>query len=295
MCYNVEERIFSMITKRKFWAIYAAFLSLMHLCLFGIFYLADYLPSIKLLEMSDAVYAILSYLSALIDFCLPIITAVVIFSIVKRSFKRAAIFSALLALTRIFYTFPYRYILFVTDTTYGFDSVDSVLQSTYVTLFGVFILWLRVLIFYFLIYYVTRHLTAKRMKCEMPAYKQKALTPKDKKKLLAKAADALDEELLQNSYFDLKEPVIAGIFSVAFLQFIISLIEEIVNAVIFIVQYKGFYSTGEILLMEFSFIFILIELIAAHLFSLVAKRLARKAVDRVVWEDDDEDDEEIII
>jgi hypothetical protein len=245
-------------------------LCLANLLIFARFYITDYLPSVNLLKVPDAVYFSLYYPAKLLEFSLTPLTAVIAFSLFYDSPKKLAVSSALLTLPRAFYLIPYYYLY---ENAYGNDSLESLTLSLFITIFGFIVLFLHLALLLLIFRSVMQFLIKRELKAQNPYLCKKEA----KTELCEKTAKMLPEEIAKKGFFDLSLPVIAGIFSVAFVEFLYPLINEIIRTVSFFEKYGTSYTVGEIFSIVFAFIFVLAELIAVHVLAVLLKNLTLRA------------------
>ena len=243
-------------------------LCLANLLVFLIFYITRYLPSVRLLELPDAVNYVFSYLSGLIDFLIAPLTAVTLFAMHSEGVKDTLITSLLLSLPRTVYLLPYYYLY---ENALGNDSLESTGLSLIITVGGIAVLCLRILLLVFVLKLVSSFIIGRRLCKETPYLGGKKKRGELKKEIGAR----LQEELPKKGFTDLSLPVVAAVFSVSLLEFLYPLIREIVSVVGFFTEYSS-YTPLEIFSITFAFIFLLIELVAAHTLGILLKDIALK-------------------
>ena len=237
---------------------------LANLLLFLRFYITDYLPSVNLLKVSDAVYYILYYPAKLIEFCIAPIAAVALFSLFHSDRKKLILSSLFLSLSRAVYLLPYYYLY---ENALGNDSLESIGLSLLISLGGIIILTVHILVLAIVFRFVMQRLIKKELCKELPYLARKEY----KEALASKINESMGAEFLRKSFFDLSIPVVSGIFTVSFLEFIYPLINEIIATVHFFAKAEGSYTTVEIFTIAFSFIFVLIELVVLHVLGILIK------------------------
>ncbi len=260
------------MTKKKYISFSLLSLSLLYLLVFISFYILDYLPSVRLLEVSDAVYYTVTTLASLVEYCLPILAAATGFALFAGDLKKSAIASLVLAAPRLFYLLPYYYLY---EIAYGNNSLESLGLSSLITLVMVIALTIHIFLLILIMHFVTLFVRARQLAPKHRPGKQN----KDERQMLRRQAwQELSEQIEHKALYDLSVPVTAGIFSAALLDFIYLLVLEVINAVKYLSEYSGSYTLEEIGLMAASFLFILLKLILAHTLAVTFKDLTCKAI-----------------
>ena len=202
------------------------------------------------------------FLNKFVEFALPALAAcLLIKGYIGGGMRSASYESVFFALTRIIYLLPYYYLYFI---AYGYDSVESILFSLAVSLFGALVMWGHVLILFLLMREVSAKIAIKDKIAALPQLQKKQIREENIKKLLAEGRKSFGTTDNMGKAFDFSHPLVAGIFAVAFGEFVIHLVREIVDTVAYLVDYAGYYRIGEIVFITISFLFILVELFASH-------------------------------
>ena len=203
-------------------------------------------------DVLGAIFEYVSYyLTKSLEFVAPPIIATVCYIILASNGKRSAILSALaISSARVFYTLPYYYVTFVTG--YAYDSIESLCLSAVASAFVIFLTLLGVFIS-IAIYAVILRITDKN---------------KDKQYDLSESA------------FDTSSPTIdflakgnRAILVFALARFAFSLVKEIIDTVMFLIEFRADYRAGEIITMLASFILLFLLLIVSYLLSAKVKNI----------------------
>ena len=240
---------------------------LANLLVFARFYLAEYLPSVNLLEMSDLVFYILYYPAKLIEFCLTPLSAIVAFTLYFDNRKKLIISSLFLAIPRVVYLFPYYYLY---ENAIGNNSVESIGLSLLISVFGAAVLFAHILLLTLVIRLATTVIIKKQLCKEFPALSER----ENKLKLKEKANEAFGSEIKKTEISDLGIPVVGGIFVMSLIEFIYPLVSEIMSTVSFFTRYGKSYTTAEIFSIAFAFLFVLAELVILHVLGVLMKNLS---------------------
>ncbi len=277
------------MTKKKYIRRSFAVLSLLYLAVFASFYIIRYLPSVNLLDVSDTVYYIVFYITSALEYCLPLLSAATVFALSGFVIKNALLYCLILAIPRFFYLLPYYYLYAI---AYGNDSIESLSFSFCVTLGLILALAVYIFILYIVIYFISRALIIRRLKSELPIYKQKNLTDNDKAELKLRLTEELDSEMPLQKILDISNPVSAAILCAAALEFVYLFIRELIGAVDYLTDYAGTYTGGEIFYMVFSFTFILFKALLSYSVAVRANTLAHSKTFGYVEEDEEEEENE---
>jgi len=205
---------------------------------FLVFYIFEYL-----LE-SDALGYISSYFSTFVGSLFPILAvSFSIFTYTSRSFGRAASKMIIFVLYRLIYLLLYYYIFYIEA---GYDTTDSIILSLLHSFIILLLTYGECIILLWVCVFIT-------------------------KKVSRGASDAFISGLSASSPFDLSVPLTLGIFAAAAVRFVTNLTVEIVNTVIFIIDFSGSIRLGEVFYIVFSFIFVLLILLASQFISVKLK------------------------
>lgn len=205
------------------------------------------------------------FFNKFVEFALPPIAACLLMSAYfDGGIKKSLICAIYLALPRIIYLLPYYYLYHI---AYGYDSIESICLSGLVTVFGVALMWAHITVLFLLARMIAIMAITKSLANDLPPAVQKSI-PIDIKKMLNKQAKkAFGEQINFSDAFDFDEPLTLGIFVTVFGEFIVNLIREIADTVVYLVNYAGYYRIDEIIYIMGSFIFLIIELLTVHFIS----------------------------
>ena len=194
------------------------------------------------------------YLSKSVEFIAPPVIAAIAYLILCESGKRGAIlFTLATASARVFYSLPYYYIIFIYN--YGYDSVESILLAFLATVLVIFVTMLGVLISIGL-YHLVLRVICKRSGEDF----SKELAKPVKK---TKAADFLASGNL---------PVLVFALS----RFAFSLVLELVDTVLYLIEYWGDYLPVEIITILANYVHLFILLVVSYLIaSLIKNKLIK--------------------
>ena len=192
------------------------------------------------LELQSEIYEYIMYFyNQLLSFVLPIISGMVM---VVASTKYGTAYAMkrgwALAVPIAIYTLPSYYISY---TYRHYEALSAILWALLFTLIEIAFFHLQALVAYFII----KKLTI--------CFGKKKRHGKDLLSLLS-----------EDDLFDSSVPVALSVFLCASLQFVIRLVIEIVNTVIFLNESYGTYRTGEIVYIAFTYCFLVFELFICH-------------------------------
>ncbi len=156
--------------------------------------------------------------------------------------KRSFLTAFKLSLPRLIYLFPYYYLYYLSD---GFDSIEAIVLLNIRSLFLLILFSLEALLYYFV-----AGLAAK------------------------KSGDGWD--FFQPArFFDFSKSPSAAIFAVCFTKFIINLLSEGIDIIIYLINFEEFYSTTEIYYLLGKVTLAFATLFLSHvLFMLIRKKWA---------------------
>ena len=243
---------------------------LANLLLFVRFYTMEYLPSVNILKVSDAVYNLLNYPSKIIEFGLTPLSAIIVFSLFFDNRKKLVISALFLSFPRAIYLFPYYYLY---ENALGNDSLESLGLSFLITLFGIAVLFAHILLLSLVLRFVSLLLVKKSICKETPVLAKKENRPR----LKLTASEKLPEEIKRRDFTDLSVPINCAVFSVVFIEFLFPFVNEIISVADFFTAYKSNFTAGEIFSIAFAFIFLLIELLATYTAGILLKEISLKA------------------
>ena len=212
---------------------------------------------------------VIDFFGRLVEFCLPVIGGVICFSISSILGVGAVLCSAaVLSATRILYLLPYYYLYFI---AYGYDSIESILLSALVSILGVALEFGLIL----LLCYIARRAAMGGIRRGMSEAELRSigrLTKEEEKALLSdKLAEICRSEIGLKYMFDITSPVKRGIFFAVIGQFGVSLVQEIVSSLKYLISYAGYYRVEEIVYMMICYLFILFEMILAQVLCCIIK------------------------
>ena len=189
------------------------------------------------------------YLSRIADFLAPPIIATLAFTVYSVfGMRKAMLFSLGVASARIFYTLPYYYLIFIYN--YAYDSVESIALSFIASL---------------LVIGLTVGGAAISVLIAAAVLKKK--TRLDRKAL----KDTLPELIEERSGFDFlgRENVAFLVF--ALLRFAVELLKELIDTVLFLIEYRSDYSAAEILTILANYVLIFALLVASYALAVLIK------------------------
>ena len=255
---------------KRFFGIASALAILVNLILFLIFYIPNYILEADSTARDYASY----FFTRLVEFILPTLSAVLIFiDSVGKSPRSALIGAIWLSLPRFIYLFPYYYLY---ETAYGSDWIESILISLLINLLIISIYWLHVVLIYLVILYSSQRLIKREIIGEYPkSYAEKipdsALTEFNKR-----VSDRMLSEVRRDGIFNFDLTVTFAIMLGCIAEFVYRFVLECVDAISYLAEYAGTYRSEEIVYMIFSFAFIVLEVIIAHLLCCLTKKLVIK-------------------
>lgn len=181
-----------------------------------------------------------------IDSLIPAFSAAVVFSeILSAGFARSLLSSFKLALPRLVYLIPYYYLYYMSE---GYDTLESLGLLSIRTVFIIVLFALEILA-----YALLAKLFAKRR---------------------AKGWDFFEP----SGIFDISAPVGFGVFAICLGKFVMNLITEIKNAVIYFIDYGEFYQMSDVFFALGKILFALATLFASiALIGAVRKRAIKNA------------------
>ena len=224
--------------RKKFGKYFLSFAGV-NLASFLLYYLSTYLLQ------NDAVEYVRYFIGEAVDFALPVVAAALVSSSLASHGFSAMWLVPIISLGRITYAYPYYYLYLVEGRVL---TDEALLLAIPYSLASVILDCLIVFVLVFVIYLVTVLLAGKR------------------RRDFGQSVDAI------KSPFDFSSEYTVGLLVGSLCIFAVKLIAEIIDAVTYIVEYKGSYSYGEIVYMVVSFVMLAAELLLAHY---VAVRVAR--------------------
>lgn len=161
--------------------------------------------------------------------------------------KRRFFTAFMLSLPRLIYLFPYYYLYYLSD---GFDSFEAIIFLSVRSLFLLIIFSLEALLYYFVAAIVAK-----------------------------KSADGWDF-FKPAGFFDFSKSISVAIFAVCFTKFILNLLGEALDVIIYLIEYEEFYSATEIFYLLGKVTLAFLTLFLSHvLFMLVRKRWANLKIE----------------
>ena len=183
----------------------------------------------------------------------PIMALILLITFTYCGIKRAIGAAFILSLSRLAYCLFYYYMFYI---SYGFDTAESIPLSLLTSALICLATAVEVLV-YFGISLIALKLT--RTDVNYPSF-----------------TDRLADRMSENGFLDTSNPVTVCIFSLCSLSFIKNLVSEITDTVEFFIEYGNNFSTDEILLIVFNYIFILLTFILCYLcLSLIKKKIIK--------------------
>ena len=194
------------------------------------------------------------YLSKSIELLAPPVISAIAYLILRNEGKGSAIlFTLAVASARVFYSLPYYYIIFIYN--YGYDSIESILLSFLATILVILVTMLGVLIsigvYHLVLQVICKH-TEKDFSKELARPIEKT-----------KAVDFLTRGNL---------PVLVFALS----RFTFSLVLELVDTVLYLIEYRGDYLPVEIITILANYVHLFILLVVSYLIaSLIKNKLIK--------------------
>ena len=189
------------------------------------------------------------YVSNIVDFMTPPVMATVMLVLASREgTKKAFLHTLLISAARIYYTLPYYYLIFIYN--YQYDSIESIFISFFTSLASIIIIALGALISFVIAIFVL----GKRIK--LP-YRE--------------ALSTLPELVNKPSTLDFLNTVSLPILVFVVLRFVINLISELVDTIMFFVEYGDSYTLAEIGTMVGNYLLLFILLVVSYLASMKVK------------------------
>lgn len=199
------------------------------------------------------------YVSNAVDFLTPPIMATVMFVLASREgTKKAFLHTLLISTARIYYTLPYYYLIFIYN--YQYDSIESIFISFMVSLASILLIALCALISFVLAIFVLG---------------------KSTKKPYSEALSTLPELVRKPSTLDFLNTVSLPLLVFALLRFVISLVGELIDTILFFVEYGADYTIAEIGTMVGNYVLLFVLLVISYLISMVIKNYLVKYANRI--------------
>ena len=264
------------ISVKKGLGIIAAASLILHLAVYLLFHLPTLAITIESDFWYEALYYLHDLLGILLSGLLPAVCAVAALALYPEGgVRRPVILCCLLTLTKLIYLIPYGYnysLLY-----YGYDSISAILIALGIcigyTLLGTALSYLL----YLLMLTVGRRTIAREGYATLPEQYRNAPTEKMRADAMSAAQHELPERIGKGGILDLSAPYTAAVFYACFVVFGIQLIAELVEIVIFLVEYAGSYRESEIFYIVAVLMTLLLSLFASHLISRAAGRLLTNA------------------
>ena len=231
-------------------------------------YLLFHLPTLVLEIESNAVYEAFYYAHDLLykalAFILPTVCCAVALGSYPSGGKWGPFLSSLnISLTQLSYILPYGYTYSVVSG--GYDAVEALLIALGVSVGMV----LLTALYGYGLYALVRYLAAKRSSRPAPtgAVSQRRL---DDGKVMIDARKP----------FDPGSPYVFGIFVACLVQFCLRLCIELIDIIIFLVEFSGSYRVGEILYIVAVLLLLLVCMLGAHFLAVtLLGRLTKSDID----------------
>ena len=183
------------------------------------------------------------YLSKTVEFLAPPIIATLVYLIYKEYGKKTALITALtISFARVFYSIPYYYIIFIYN--YGYDSVESITVSLLATLLVVLVTALGVVISVEA-YHLVMKIICKRTGADL--------------------SKELSLPIEKSNVFDFLTKANLPILVFALARFAFSLVMELVDTVVFLIEYHSDYRAMEIVTILINFTLLFVLLVASYL------------------------------
>lgn len=204
-----------------------------NLAAFLIYYISSYII------MNETVEYVRYFVSEAIDFALPVVTAALLAMAFAECGFRFIWLGVATAVARLTFLYPWLYLEFVGPQNLSTD--DALLIALPVSIGLAIVELLVVMLLVFLIYMISDRLAMRRNRSFPEA-----------------VADS-------HSAFDLSSEFTVGVFTAGVSIFLVKLVLEIIDTVVFLTSYADTFRIGEIIYIGISFIMILAELIAAQI------------------------------
>ena len=186
-----------------------------------------------------------SFYTEAIRFIMPMLAgAVLIASHEKHGRAYALKHGIFLSLPTAIFSLPYYYLYYFYMT---FDSLDALLYDLINTVFDCAVFYGQAVAALFLIRWLTLVFARRSGRSDF------------------------SELVLENAKLDLYTPVTLAVFTVSAIKFVILLLLELVNTINYLIEYSGTYRDDEITYIVFYYVFLIIEMLAAHLLTLSLK------------------------
>ena len=194
------------------------------------------------------------YVSSIVDFLTPPVMATVMLVLASREgTKKAFLHTLLISVARIYYTLPYYYLIFIYN--YQYDSIESIFISFMVSLASILLIALGALVSFVIAVFILG---------------------KSTKKPYSEALSTLPELVSKPSTLDFLNTVSLPLLVFALLRFVISLVGELIDTVLFFVEYGADYTIAEIVTMVGNYFLLFVLLVVSYLASMKLKNyLAR--------------------
>ena len=208
------------------------------------------------------------YLSKTVEFLAPPIIATLVYLIYKEYGRKTALITALtISFARVFYSIPYYYIIFIYN--YGYDSVESITVSILATLLVVLVTALGVVIS-IEAYHLVMKIISKRTGADL--------------------SKELSLPIEKSNIFDFLTRANLPVLVFALARFVFSLVMELVDTVVFLIEYHSDYRAMEIVTILINFTLLFVLLVASYLIAafirnaLIADKTTDEAIESTVEE-----------
>lgn len=213
------------------------------------------------LNANDAAGVVIEYISFYVSRSLefvasPLIAVLALMVYLSYDKKKALLFTLAIASARVFYLIPYNYIIAIYN--YGYDSLESLLLSLVETVLAILITVLGALVSIAVAHII---------------FKSSAKHPKK---------NGSASPLLLSSYsatrasFDFLKTHNRPILIFVLLRFGVSLISEIIDTVLYLIDYASDYTAAEIIFLLVNYVHILVLLVVAYLLCMLVKNAVMK-------------------
>ena len=226
-----------MNTKKAFGALCGALVGLYFLA-----FLTFYIPAYAVEVKSVALLYVLEFLGRLFKFVAPCIGGTALYLYMPSGKKPLLLGALCFSAAGCVYNLLYYYLYFL---AYGNDSIEAVSIAFGAALLG----WVLEFGFIILLYYLC--LTVARRVALGHVVDSEVL-------------EFIKNERFAGKIFDFSSPAVAGMFAICFLQFLVSLANELTSIVSYLFEYAGTYRTDEIVYIVVSLLFIFGELFIGH-------------------------------
>ena len=238
---------------KRIFLIFCSVFSAVNLLVFLLFFIPNYVleESTEIIEYSRI------FITKFAEFAIPVVSATLLFGLlIERGTKSAVKGALVLALPRIIYLLPYYYLYHI---AFGYDSIESILLSALVTVFGVAITFATILLLLLLARFLASKACMKPIAEKLPPKMQKDMTMETRTQLKKEAEKSMSTLGIPDTALDFSHPITLGIFSASFAGFCLNFLVEFFDTVTYLLDYAGYYRIEEIIYIVVCYLFLLAE------------------------------------